>query len=117
MDLIYTNAKRVELGVLLAHSLDLSYGTDDTENDFELVLGRSEPILEDGSVIYIDGTEYGGIVGGMRSNSMDETRTHVGRTWHGILNSKVISPDPGADYYVVDGEAHEVMAADRKSVV
>ena len=109
MDLIYTNAKRVDLGVLLAHSLDLSFGTDVNENDFELTLGKSEPILEDGAVIYIDGTEYGGIVGGMRSSSTDEVRTHMGRTWHGILNGKVISPDPGADYLVVSGEANEVI--------
>lgn len=109
MDLIYTNAKRVDLGVLNAHDLDLSFGTDENENDFELILGKSEPILEDGAVIYIDGTEYGGIVGGMRSSSTDEVRTHIGRTWHGILNDKVLCPDPGADYLVVSGEAHEVI--------
>ena len=109
MDLIYTNAKRVDLGVLLAHSLDLSFGTDDSENDFELTLGKSEPVLEDGAIIYIEGTEYGGIVGGMRSSSTDEVRTHMGRTWHGIINGKVICPDPGKDYLVVSGEANEVI--------
>lgn len=111
MDLIYTNSRRVDQGVLSAYQLDLSYGTDENENDFELVLGKSEPMLEDNSVIYIDGTEYGGIIGGMKSDSALETRTHIGRTWHGVLNSKVIQPDPGADYFVVTGEAHEVLAA------
>ena len=109
MDLIYTNAKRVDLGALLAHSLDLSFGTDENENDFELTLGKSEPILEDGALIYIEGTEYGGMVGGMRSSSTDEVRTHMGRTWHGIINDKVICPDPGADYLVVDGEANALI--------
>ena len=109
MDLIYTNAKRVDLGVLLAHALDLSFGTDESENDFELTLGKSEPVLEDGAVIYFDGTEYGGIVSGMRSSSTDEIRTHLGRTWHGILNDKVIEPDPGTDYLIVSGEANEVI--------
>ena len=109
MDLIYTNAKRVELGILLAHSLDLSFGIDEKENNFELTLGKSEPVLEEGAVIYMDGTEYGGIVGGMRSSSTDETRTHLGRTWHGIINDKVICPDPGADYFVVDGEANAIL--------
>lgn len=111
MDLIYTNAKRVDLGVLLAHSLDLSFGTDENENDFEITLGKNEPVLDDGAIIYIDGTEYGGMVGGMRSSSTDEVRTHIGRTWHGILNDKVIEPDPGADYLIVEGEANEVMGA------
>ena len=109
MDLIYTNPKRVELGVLLAHSLDLSFGTDENENDFELTLGKSEPVLEDRAIIYIEGTEYGGIVGGMRSSSTDDVRTHLGRTWHGIVNDKVICPDPGADYLIVSGEANEVI--------
>lgn len=111
MDLIYTNNRRVELGVLLAYSLDLSYGVDENENDFELVLGKSESRLEDGAIIYLDGTEYGGMVSGLKSSSSDETLTSVGRTGHGILNSKVIQPDPGQDYLVMSGDANEVLAA------
>lgn len=111
MDLIYTNAQRVDLGILLTYALDLSFGIDEAENDFELTLGKTEPLLEDGSVIYMDGTEYGGIVGGMRSNSTDQTRVHLGRTWHGILNSKIICPEPGMDYRVVSGDANDVIAA------
>ena len=111
MDLIYTSRDLTDLGVLLAHSLDLSFGTDDSENDFQLALGKSEPMLEDGAFIYFEGTEYGGIVDGMRSSSTDEVRTHIGRTWHGVLNDKIICPDPGADYLIVDGEAHEVIGA------
>ena len=110
MDLIYTNAQRVDLGVLQAYVLDLSFGTDSGENDFELTLGKSEPYLEDGAIIYIEDTEYGGIVGGMKSSSADETRTSIGRTWHGILNSKVIEPDPGADYLIISGDANECIA-------
>ena len=111
MDLIYTNAQRVEQGILLAYGLDLSFGIDEMENDFELTLSKSEPLLEDDAIIYMDGTEYGGIVGGMRSNSSDETRVHLGRTWHGILNSKVIAPDPGEDHLTVSGDANEILAA------
>ncbi len=93
MDLIFTNAKKVDQGVLLAYSLDMSFGEDVNENDFELTIGSTETMLEDNSVIYIEGTEYGGIVDGMKSNTASETLTHIGRTWHGILNSKVIQPD------------------------
>ena len=110
MDLIYSNAARVDQGVLQAYALDLSFGLDENENDFELTLGKSEPMLEDGALIYIEGTEYGGMVGGMKSNTEDETRVHLGRTWHGILNGKVICPDAGQDYLVVTGDANEVLA-------
>ena len=110
MDLIYTNAQRVDLGVLRAYTLDLSFGYDNNENDFELTLGKSEPALEDGAFIYIEGTEYGGIIGGMKSKSTDEIRTNIGRTWHGVLNSKVIEPDPGADYLTISGDANECLS-------
>ena len=110
MDLIFTNAKKVDQGVLLAYSLDLSFGEDVNENDFELTIGSTETMLEDNSVIYIEGTEYGGIVDGMKSNTDSETLTHIGRTWHGILNSKVIQPDEGTDHLIVSGDANVVVA-------
>ena len=110
MDLIYTNAQRVDLGILQSYALDLSFGEDGNENDFEIILGKSEPALEDGAFVYIEGTEYGGIVGGMKSNSTDEIRTNFGRTWHGVLNSKIVEPDPGADYFTISGDANECLA-------
>ena len=40
----------------------------------------------------------------------DETTvTYSGRTWHGILESKVLQPDEGEDYLIVSGEANEVL--------
>lgn len=109
MDLIYTNTKRVDQGVLSAYSLDLSFGADEKENNFELVIGNNEPMLEEGTVIYFEGTEYGGIVDGLKVNTNKETTTFIGRTWHGLLNSKVIEPDSGEDYLIVSGEANEVL--------
>lgn len=109
MDLIFTDAKGIEQGVLQTYALDLSFGN--SENDFELTLGKSEPIPEDGGKIYFEGTEYGGIIGGMKSNTEDETRSSVGRTWHGVLNSKIIEPDAGEDYLTVSGDANAVLAA------
>lgn len=108
MDLIYTNADRVDLGVLSSHAFDLSYGA--SENDFELTLGADEPALAGGAYIYMEGTEYGGIVGGIKTNSSSETITYNGRTWHGVINSKVIEPDNGENYLVVSGEANELLS-------
>ena len=108
MDLIYTNAAHVDIGVLSAYAFDLSFGAK--ENDFEMTLGANEPTLEDGAFVYIDGTEYGGIVDGVKTSTDSETITYMGRTWHGMINSKVIQPDPGADYLTVTGEANEVLA-------
>ena len=108
MDLIFTNAKRVDQGVLSTHSFDLSYGAE--ENDFELTLGANQTVLEYVAFVYIEGTEYGGTVDGLKAVTGGETVTYMGRTWHGILNSKVIQPDSGEDYLVVSGDANEVLS-------
>lgn len=108
MDLIYTNAKRVDQGILSAYAFDLSFGKD--ENDFELTLGAEEPVLEFGAFVYIEGTEYGGVVGSRKTSTNGETITYNGRTWHGIMNSKIVQPDTGKDYLVVSGDANEVLA-------
>ena len=108
MDLIFTNAKRVDQGILSAYALDMSYGAE--ENDFELILGANESMLENDAVIYMENTEYGGVVGGLKTSTNSETITYYGRTWHGILNSKIIEPDTGENYLVVSGDANEVLA-------
>lgn len=107
MDLIVTNAERVDLGALSAYALDLSFGAE--ENDFELILGATEPALEYGAFLYIEGTEYGGRIGGKKSSTNSETVTYTGRTWHGIMNGKIIQPDAGASYYTVSGDAHDIL--------
>jgi hypothetical protein len=108
MDLIYTDAAAVDQGVLKAYDFDLSYG--DAENDFKLVLDVNDTALEFGSSIYMEGTEYGGIVDGIKVSTNGETVTYTGRTWHGVLNSKVIEPDAGTDYLTVSGDANTVLA-------
>lgn len=109
MDLIYTNANGVDLGVLSAYAFDLSFGA--SENDFEITLGADDATLEMGAIIYMEGTEYGGIVDGLKLNTNGETITYKGRTWHGLLNSKVIQPNSGEDYFIVSGDANGIIAA------
>ena len=108
MDLIFTNSEREDQGVLSTHSFDLSYGA--SENNFELTIGANEIMLETDACIFIEGTEYGGIIGGIKTSTNGETITYKGRTWHGILNSKVIEPDTGEDYLIVSGDANEVLS-------
>lgn len=107
MDLIYTNSKKVDQGVLNAYTLDLSFGAE--ENDFEISLGADEPRLEFGALIYAEGSEYGGIVDAIGSDSTSEAVSYMGRTFHGVLNSKVIEPDEGKDYFTISGEANTVL--------
>lgn len=109
MDLIYTNASRIDQGVVPAYNFDLSYGAE--ENDFELTIGKNETPLEYGAFIYIEGTEYGGMIGAKKTTSDADSVTFMGRTWHGIMNSKIIEPDAGENYLIVSGDANVVLSA------
>lgn len=109
MDLIFTDATGADVGVLIGFTLDLAFGNE--ENDFELALSIDSKKIESGAFIYIDGTEYGGIIDGLKVDTDQQLVTYVGRTFHGILNSKVIQPPAGAAYLTVSGEANEVIAS------
>lgn len=109
MDLIHMNSAREDLGVLQDYKLDLAFGED--ENDFELRLPVSEHCCSGGFYLYIEGTEYGGIVDDIKSDTAAQEVTYSGRTWHGLLNSKILEPDAGADYLVLTGEANAVIGS------
>ena len=107
MDLIYTTAARADEGILVAYELDLAFGSG--ENDFELKAGNKS-ILRPGQYIYIEGTEYGGIIDAIESDTATKEIVYSGRSWHGILNSKVLMPPAGADYLILNGDANTVLA-------
>lgn len=107
MDLIYANSKGEDIGVLKDYTFDLAFGTD--ENDFELTMDVSNHCCEPNGFIYIEGTEYGGIIDKMGVVTVDDKLLYMGRTWHGILNSKVIEPNADGTPFTISGEANAVI--------
>ena len=107
MDLIFTNAERVDQGVLLDYELDMAFGSD--ENNFECNISSNMHCCDAGWMLYMDGTEYGGIIDAIQSKSDTKEVIYSGRTWQGVLNAKVLEPDSGADYLVCSGEANAVL--------
>lgn len=107
MDLIYADENKKDIGIFDAYILDLSYGAD--ENDFELKIHRPAHCCKNGYYIYTDGEEYGGIVTGISSNTKNDEVVYTGPTWHGCLERKILAPDIGQDYLIVDGEANSVL--------
>lgn len=95
MDLIYMNASREDVGILQHYDLDLAFGAD--ENSFECKIQASDHCCESGYFLYIDGTEYGGIIDSIRSDTANTEVTYYGRTWQGILGSKVILPKQSSE--------------------
>lgn len=108
MDLIYMNTEKEDIGVMRDFSLDLAFGLD--ENDFECIIIRDNHCCSKGFYLYLEGTEYGGIVDDIGVDTELGEVTYYGRTWHGILNSKVLEPDSGKDYLVLSGDANGVLA-------
>lgn len=108
MDLIYTDEKRTDAGVLDDYTLDLAYGDD--ENNFECAIDLQNGCCPISSILYIEGTEYGGIIDGQRVNTEENKLIYLGRTWHGVLEGHILEPDTGQDYLVLSGEANTVLA-------
>ncbi|MCM1545053.1 MAG: siphovirus ReqiPepy6 Gp37-like family protein, partial [Ruminococcus sp.] len=107
MDLIYADSSREDIGILNEYSFDMAYGSD--ENNFECTIDRNEHCCHEGYFLYVENEEYGGIIDEIKVDTNKEEITYIGRTWHGILESKVICPDEGQDYAVFDGEANTVL--------
>ena len=57
----------------------------------------------------MEGTEYGGMIDKIRVVTDEGNLVYMGRTWHGIIESKVIEPDVGQDYLVLNGEANQCL--------
>lgn len=108
MDLIYADAQRIDLGVLFDYKWDLAYGVD--ENTFTCEVSADNHVCREGYFLYIEGTEYGGVIDEIQTNTSTGTIIYSGRTWHGILEGHVIEPDAGCDYYTANGEGNEVLA-------
>jgi hypothetical protein len=96
-----------DVGVLLDYEVDLAIGSD--ENNFECKISTEGHCCEAGFFLYLEGTEYGGIVDSIEADTANKEITYSGRTWHGMLDSKVICPDPGEDYLILSGEANAVL--------
>lgn len=109
MDLIYTDGTGADVGVLFGYALDLAFGSE--ENDFALELSIDSTEIENGAFIYIEGTEYGGIIDGIEVDTENQLVTYIGRSFHGILNSKVIQPPSGLAYLTLTGDANTVIAS------
>jgi hypothetical protein len=92
-------------------NVEIDMALNDDTQDFEITIPSNEhdKRFEYGSRIFVADTEIGGILGEQEINTAVDSLCWRGLTWRGLLNSKVISPESGQDYYVVTGELNEVL--------
>lgn len=81
------------------------------EKSFSVMIARSnwDDRYDYGRFVYINGTEYGGIIGTISTSTSLDYIELKGMTWRGRLSKKIIMPPDGEDYRTVSGELHEVM--------
>lgn len=105
--LILADTERREIKALLNVSMDIDLNET---KDFELSVHRSawDDTYQYGGYIFKPGTEIGGRIGRLNTDTALETVKVCGLTWRGMLNRKVIEP-PAGRLRRVSGELHEVM--------
>lgn len=110
MEMILTDVDRLELSYLdIASYIDIDVGNT---NDFEISLSREDVRRYDakkGCCIFAPGTEFGGIIEDVQSNTEDAEITFTGYTWRGLLNHMIIEPPNGQGYLTVSGDANRVL--------
>lgn len=104
-ELIYLTPELTEIGPC-NENIDFDVGEDNASNDFLL-----KGIIPDGvGGIYVPGTEFGGLVGYMRTTNKSDVVSNKGYTWRGLLTLGIISPPAGSSYKVVSGDANAILA-------
>lgn len=81
------------------------------EKDFELRMqnGSNKSGIETKGRLFVPDTEFGGIIGTVKSETAENEIVLSGRTWRGILEKKIIKPPAGEAYKTVTGELNDVL--------
>lgn len=119
MDLIYIRNRDGEYdsGYLRNYKADFDISSDlenTSSNDFTLEMplpdsweGLYFAENEISTIIFIEGTEYGGEIRGSVKDIAANTITYTGRTWRGMLEQHIIEPPAGQDYLIVSGNVKD----------
>lgn len=109
MDVILTDAQKKDIMVL--NDLCNIYFDCNKEKRFSVQIARSNYIhdMTYGSFVYVPGEEYGGIIKNVITSTALDYVECKGATCRGMLDTKIIQPDEGADYYIVNGDVYDVI--------
>lgn len=110
MEFIISDQDAMEVGILKERQyIDMDCGKT---NDFEIQISKKlykSLGISEGWRIGVPGTEYGGIIDKIKTNSNTNKVTLSGPTWRGLLTKKIIEPPSGEDYRIVSGDANTII--------
>lgn len=105
MDFIIADRNKNDLCFLdNSASLDFDVGSSD---DFQFSISLNdydETIHKEGNILYLIGTEFGGIFNDPEVITKENKISFTGDTFRGMLKKKYIEPLRGEDYYSINGE-------------
>lgn len=109
MDMILAKPDGQEICVV-DYDFDLDLGAT---NDFQVNASYASwnPEIKIGDLIYIPGTEFGGIIKNITSATNTGNIYLKGYTWRGYVSKRFIRPPSGADYYIANGDLNDIIRA------
>lgn len=113
MIVIATDPSRRDLGPLSGCALDMAIGGGKDSFEATVPVELAPKDVGAGSLLYVDGTEFGGVVDDVGADTTERHSRAVyrGRTWSGVLESRVLEPNPGTTHLAVEGEANAAVKA------
>lgn len=115
MDLMYIRTRvggDPDSGYLTGFEADFDISTDRESSNNDFAIKMPLPESAEGlyfaenkvsTIVFVEGTEYGGIILGSSINIEENTITYTGRTWRGLISQCIIEPPAGQDYRIVSG--------------
>lgn len=109
MKLIYTDSNYIEQNYLKNCEIDIDigkYGIALNDLDITIPLKLWDTKFDEGSLVYIPDTEFGGMIKNKRVSTSSEEVILKGITFRGLLEKEYIQPPDSEAYYIANCEAN-----------
>lgn len=111
MPVVYTDVAGKPLGTIRRYEMSLEYGDVGSDNEFILRTAQKVKGAERGSLLYIPGKPWGGIIRAPGEDNTDgQLLTFRGPTWFGALADRCVRPPAGEEHLVLSGDVMDVTA-------
>lgn len=82
---------------------------DTKDFELEIRIADYDDKFVDGAMIFVPGTEYGGIIKCKKVDTRQDNIVFSGYNWRGVLYNKIISPPAGQGHKIVNGELNFIL--------